>query len=164
MLEKNDPDFRYLTDANYLTLACFNDENMDTFFLVTFNREKSLFWMPPPEPNGIQEVSDGIFEFSDYINGLANRSDVLFIRWKRLVEKKRTTPALAMPIAELGAAQEGVGVKIDEASVLYWTHFTNKDGDKMEYTLNLRRSTNRFEENYKYSKSEFSRSGRCVTF
>jgi hypothetical protein len=164
MLRNNDADLRSFKRQSdfYTTLVCFNGEKgIDSFFLVMFDRQQNLIWRTD-QADSVTEHASGIFTFNDYQDGMRNRVVTEMLDWKRPAHRFKQEDALGY--ATRFEKEEGRIASIDEAEVNYMTTFTNATKQQTEYTLQIRRSTKRFQETIKTGGFTFTNSGHCVTF
>lgn len=163
LVKANDPAVRDLRNPNVEYLACFSDEkDLDRFLLLGFTREKRLVWWRDQDEHGVKwESSFDSLEYTDFIDGIANRTDVPPILWKRLADKSG-----AAPFAQLydRTLNPNTNVSIDDATITYTAKFTNRDKAEVGYELQIRRSTNRFEERLSTPSITVVHKGRCITF
>jgi hypothetical protein len=162
MLRNNDPDFRNLTSADYMAFVCFVDKE-DRFFVVGFDASL-LLWDVDPERSAF-ERADGLFTFTDYQDGFANRSELETVLWRRRILKYRHKPEEEWQRAELSPKEKGKVVSINDAEVNYLTTFSNGRNEQVQYSMQIRRSTLRFQETFKLpAGNSVGDTGRCKPF
>lgn len=164
MLRNNDPVTR--RDSRTTTLACFYDQkDMDSFLLVEFGREQQLSWTLERNAPGFNlYTSTDYFGFTDFQDGVANREEFWALTWKRSVSKSKTDQLAPFVFAELAEKTDDTAVSINEVTIGYTTKFENIDKEKVEYTLQIRRSTKRFQERFITPSATITRNGHCIVF
>jgi hypothetical protein len=168
LVRSKDAQFRDLgADRIRSSIVCFDEtKDSEVFSVVQFGREKTLIWFDASrnESGAVQESND-FFYFNDFRNGLSNRSEVVPILWKRLMLKDMAGRTTVDDVhAESKERADDNYVVITETSVDYGTHFKNAENQEVKYTLQIRRSTMRFGEDFSSASMTISRHGRCLSF
>jgi hypothetical protein len=150
MVAKNDSDVMSSIKSASIAYVCFVPDD-DEFLITTFGRPEEASYTPKTMNLNILEASD-LFSYSDFKNGVIERADATFGKWTKIKN-------FSMNPSFEGKSGSETNVSISDAEVYYETRFQNLNGTTTTYTLQIRRSTLRFSESFKWPQLAEDRKG-----
>lgn len=157
MLEGKDQDVLAVLQGGN-TLVCFN-ETADKFVLIYFAK--------PPETEYVKTANNmfpstsGFVSYASFSQGLRDTSHISFGKWRRILLE---TDFESDPNSNVRAS-------VDDAEIAFSYSFTNLSETKTNYSIQIRRSTLRFTENYQFPQTSkqkgqdrVTETGHCAEF
>lgn|GEM_PF-3055732 len=139
MVDKNDPDIVSALKYSTNTYICFIP-NEDEFVVAAFGVPADSDFSPGTGRSLL--IAPDIFSFYRFKNGIEDSSDIVTGKWTKF--KGLTMNPSFTSEQEIKVSHASV----TESEVTYDHTYTNLNGTQTTYTLQIRRSTLRFNESY----------------